>query len=115
CVATKLLRVGVLMAAQWRTGIAGVALMATSVGLWAAASPPQAPARESGSQTGRPAVRAALDRYCVGCHNSRAKAGGLALDALDAADVAGDAVAWEKGVRKPHRRQKPPARAHQRA
>ncbi|HZM61089.1 MAG TPA: DUF1592 domain-containing protein [Vicinamibacterales bacterium] len=97
------------MAAQWRTGIAGVALMATSVGLWAAASPPQAPARESESQTARPPVRAALDRYCVGCHNSRAKAGGLALDALDAADVAGDAVAWEKVVRKLRGRMMPPA------
>ena len=95
------------MAAQWRTGIAGVALMATSVGLWAAASPPQTTATES--QTARPPVRAALDRYCVSCHNGRAKAGGLALDALDAADVAGDAVAWEKVVRKLRGRMMPPA------
>src|SRR3954462_10470478 len=27
--------------------------------------------------------RAALNRYCVGCHNERAKIGGLALDKID--------------------------------
>ena len=95
------------MAAQWRTCVAGLALMATSVGLWARESPPQTPATPS--QAARSPVRADLDRYCVGCHNSRAKAGGLALDALDAANVAGDAVAWEKVVRKLRGRMMPPA------
>jgi mono/diheme cytochrome c family protein len=95
------------MAAQWRMCVAGLALMATSVGLWARESPPQTPTTPS--QTARSPVRANLDRYCIGCHNSKAKAGGLALDALDATDVAGDAVAWEKVVRKLRGRMMPPA------
>jgi hypothetical protein len=44
--------------------------------------------------------RATLDRYCVTCHNSRTKTGGLALDTVDVARVAPDAETWEKVVRK---------------
>src|SRR5688572_621396 len=49
-----------------------------------------APARPSvAPQASRPvtaAPRAVLDRYCVTCHNSRLKTGGLALDAVDPAN-----------------------------
>jgi mono/diheme cytochrome c family protein len=44
--------------------------------------------------------RAMLDRYCVGCHNSRAKTGGLALDNVNLAAVWNDAPVWEKALRK---------------
>ena len=44
--------------------------------------------------------RAMLDRYCVGCHNSRAKTGGLALDNLNLQAVWDDAPTWEKALRK---------------
>ena len=44
--------------------------------------------------------RAALNRYCVTCHNSRLKTAGLALDTLQAADVPANAATWEKVVRK---------------
>ena len=40
--------------------------------------------------------RAALKRYCIGCHNSRLKTAGLALDALQGADVPANAATWEK-------------------
>ena len=41
-----------------------------------------------------------VKQYCLGCHNSRTNAGGLALDALDALNVDGHAEVWEKVVRK---------------
>ena len=41
-----------------------------------------------------------VDRYCLGCHNETDLAGGLALDAVDRADVARDAAVWEAVVRK---------------
>jgi mono/diheme cytochrome c family protein len=44
--------------------------------------------------------RALIDTYCVTCHNQRLKTGGLALDALDLADVSKDARVWEEAVRK---------------
>jgi mono/diheme cytochrome c family protein len=44
--------------------------------------------------------RAALNRYCVTCHNARLKTAGLALDTLQGADVRANAATWEKVVRK---------------
>ena len=41
-----------------------------------------------------------MSQYCVTCHSSRLKSGGLALDVLDAANVAANAETWEKVVRK---------------
>ena len=44
--------------------------------------------------------RAALKRYCVGCHNSRLNTAGLDLDTLQGADVPANAATWEKVIRK---------------
>ena len=44
--------------------------------------------------------RAALKRYCIGCHNSRLNTAGLDLDALQGADVPVNAATWEKVIRK---------------
>ncbi len=44
--------------------------------------------------------RAMLNTYCVGCHNTRAKTGGLALDGLNLQAAADDAKIWEKALRK---------------
>ena len=80
--------------------------------------------------TGAPQARAAagdeaatatfLTQYCLSCHNSRARLGGLALDALDPAMVDGHADVWEKVVRKlrtgmmpPEGAPKPPAAARE--
>jgi hypothetical protein len=52
--------------------------------------------------------RATLDRYCVTCHNSRTRTGGLALDTIDVTRVAPDAETWEKVVRKIRGRMMPP-------
>jgi hypothetical protein len=41
-----------------------------------------------------------ITQYCVGCHNERALAGGLALDRVDASKVSAAPEAWEKVLRK---------------
>jgi mono/diheme cytochrome c family protein len=67
-----------------------------------AAAPPQAPRRAptsaAASSTGD--SRAVLDKYCVSCHNERAKVGGLTLDKVDLADIPANADILEKVVRK---------------
>jgi hypothetical protein len=54
------------------------------------------------------AHRAMLNEYCVSCHNSRAKTGGLALDGLDLQKAPDDAQIWEKALRKLRGRLMPP-------
>src|SRR6185369_2309088 len=46
------------------------------------------------------AVTATVTKYCVTCHNDRAKTGNLSLDHVDASNVSADAEVWEKVVRK---------------
>jgi hypothetical protein len=46
------------------------------------------------------AFRALLNRYCVTCHNERAKTAGLMLDRMDLSNVPVGADVWEKVVRK---------------
>ncbi len=41
-----------------------------------------------------------LRKYCTECHNTTDWAGGVALDALSAADIANDSETWEKAIRK---------------
>ncbi len=47
-----------------------------------------------------PALKAAVDRYCVTCHNNRLNTAGLRLDAVDFSNVAAHAETLEKVVRK---------------
>jgi len=44
--------------------------------------------------------RALLDKYCVTCHNQKAKTAGLMLDKMDPDHVGDAAEVWEKVVRK---------------
>jgi hypothetical protein len=53
-------------------------------------------------------VRSVLTTYCVGCHNTRMRVGGLALDEVDPARVGAAADLWEKVARKLHTREMPP-------
>ena len=93
------------MAERWLAGLtACCALLAASVALRAGEPSPQAAIPSS---TPSP-ERATLDRYCVSCHNSRARAGGLALDTADVARVGATAATWEKVVRKLRGRMMPP-------
>jgi hypothetical protein len=45
-------------------------------------------------------TRAALDKYCVSCHNQRLRTGSLALDTLDVTQVSAAPDTWEDVVRK---------------
>ncbi len=53
--------------------------------------------------------QAVLSQYCVTCHNQTAKTGGLAIDALDLANVGKSAETWEKVVRKIRSGMMPPS------
>jgi len=53
-------------------------------------------------------ARAMVNTYCTGCHNSRVKTGGLALDTLDLQAAADNAEIWEKALRKLHGNLMPP-------
>jgi mono/diheme cytochrome c family protein len=66
-------------------------------------------------QTGAPAARKTVDTYCVSCHNSKAKAGELALDtlSLDPSSPHEHADVWEKVLRKLRGRQMPPPGSRQ--
>jgi hypothetical protein len=52
-----------------------------------------------------------LTQYCIGCHNERAKIGGLALDTLDVSRVGPAAETWEKVVKKIRTGMMPPSGA----
>src|SRR6188474_2285229 len=53
-------------------------------------------------------ARKTIDTYCVGCHNARAKAGGLALDTTPIDAVHEHPDVWEAAVRKLRGRLMPP-------
>jgi len=53
--------------------------------------------------------RGVLAKYCVSCHNDRAKTGGLSLEGLDPADAAASGEVLEKVVRKVRVGMMPPA------
>ena len=53
--------------------------------------------------------RQVLDRYCVSCHNDRAKTAALALDRVDLTHVPAEAEVWEKVVRKLRSGMMPPS------
>ena len=68
----------------------------------------QTPAEASVDQN-----RAMLNTYCVGCHNTRLKSGGIALDSLNLQAAGDDARTWEKALRKLRGRLMPPPGAPQ--
>ncbi len=92
----------------------------------AAQAAPAAPAR-SAARPARPALvassqrqasamplatqRQVMDRSCVTCHNSRTKAGGIALDAIDLAKPGEHAELLEKAVRRVRAGLMPPSTA----
>jgi mono/diheme cytochrome c family protein len=57
--------------------------------------------------------KALLTTYCVTCHNSRSKTGGLALDSLDLQSAPDHAEVWEKAIRKLRGRLMPPPGSRQ--
>ncbi len=74
----------------------------------------ETPPEHAQAAPGQPAeLRAALDQYCVVCHNSyvstQATASGVVLDRADLNDPASDPALWERVVRKLKTGEMPPA------
>jgi cytochrome c553 len=84
-----------------------VAVATTPVRTAPAAQTPASPAPSPAAATDA----AFLTEYCLTCHNTRAKIGGLALDATGLEHVGIDAATWEKAVKKIRTGMMPPAGA----
>src|SRR5262245_14707990 len=67
----------------------------------------------TGAADGAGQAKKTLDTYCVGCHNSRVKAGDLSLDTLSLDAVHQNADIWEKAIRKLRGRLMPPPTSRQ--
>src|SRR5579871_1888378 len=52
--------------------------------------------------------QAFINGYCIGCHSSKLKTGGLVLEGLDIRHVADHADVWEKVLQKVHSGEMPP-------
>jgi mono/diheme cytochrome c family protein len=50
-----------------------------------------------------------VDKYCIGCHNSKAKIGGVAFDAMDRSQLWHDAATWEEAIRRLRGHYMPPS------
>lgn len=72
---------------QWIVAVSFALVVAVSLPLGAASSDLSA-------------HRAMLDRYCVTCHNQKAKTANLMFDTMDLTHVGQDAAVWERAVRK---------------
>src|SRR4051794_11007108 len=85
-----------------QTGIAGRnrALTAPAATKPAAQGSPSAAPRPTAPTAAQAPDPTLFKTYCIGCHNERAKVGGLALDALNLDDVAANAETFEKVVLK---------------
>src|SRR5215475_3491853 len=57
-------------------------------------------AAAAAAQTATRDYSAVVNKYCVTCHNERAKTAGLMLDKANIADPAATADIWEKAIRK---------------
>src|SRR5438046_2931996 len=92
-------------------------LVGAGFALWAAvaivgAQQPSSAPNASLAASARPAevtsYRALLDKYCVTCHNDRAKTADLSFQTLDLDHPGSDAAIWERVIRKLNVRAMPP-------
>jgi mono/diheme cytochrome c family protein len=95
-----------------RTLCIGAAVAALTTAVLAQVRPDATPAAPI-SSVPQAQAKKSIDTYCVGCHNSKAKAGGLALDAVSVDAVHEHADVWEKALRKLRGRQMPPPGSRQ--
>ena len=97
----------------WRCPWLGALLFVVVVAGWITAAITSAQSKPESPQSEPPSppsftARVVLDRYCVTCHNARARVGGLALDTLDGAHPGADPEVWERVIRKLRTRTMPP-------
>jgi hypothetical protein len=95
---------GVRLAVRWRPHAARVSIFALFLGgAITAPSSVQTAARQTQPAPAQPtgsSPRAALDTYCITCHNARLRTAGLALDILDVTNPAANADVWERVIAK---------------
>jgi mono/diheme cytochrome c family protein len=101
---------------RWLVTASAVYLVAAGAAVGSQALGPAEPAPvQSTREERRPGVpgesepQALLNQYCIGCHNSRAQTGGLALDTVPLDRVEANAEIWEKVIRKVRAGLMPPA------
>jgi mono/diheme cytochrome c family protein len=78
-------------------GAVGAAICVSIALSGSGASARQAPASAPAAPS---TAHAVITKYCIACHNERARTGGLALDTLDAANPGNNAHVWEAVVEK---------------
>jgi mono/diheme cytochrome c family protein len=78
-----------------------------------APAPPLGSAQGTAPAAGAETQLATIKQYCAGCHNERAKVGGVSFDGLTAANIGQRAEVLEKAVRKMRGRVMPPPNAKQ--
>ncbi|MEQ1897174.1 MAG: DUF1592 domain-containing protein [Vicinamibacterales bacterium] len=85
----------------WILSAIGIGLAMGAVATLDAASPLPRKAAVAQTTPAAPAVqpRAVVDKYCIGCHSARTKAGGLVLEQLEIENPA-NAETWEKVIGK---------------
>jgi mono/diheme cytochrome c family protein len=95
--------------------VLGPAAVCALVTVWTLEAAPQNPApprRQVPASTAAPALapeqRAAIDKYCVSCHNERTKTAGLTLDRQTITDAPAHPEVWEKALRKVRAGMMPP-------
>ena len=89
--------------------LVGMFVVAVALCVQARGAAAQVAGGQVAAAAGEGAPRAVLEQYCFSCHNERREVGGLALDALDMADVAERADVWEQVIRKLRTGAMPPA------
>jgi mono/diheme cytochrome c family protein len=91
-------------------------LLTVSGAVVATMPPPATPAFPAAQAAATPSGQAQLatiNTYCVGCHNDRAKTGGVTFEGLKAEGIGEHAEVFEKAVRKLRGRVMPPPGAKQ--
>lgn len=79
---------------------AAIALLCGAVGGAALIEVETTAAESTQAPASTPALRAALDQYCIACHNERLRTADLALDTVDASHPETDPELWERVVAK---------------
>ena len=83
-------------------------MAAAVIAVGAAGAPGAQQERERSAPPANAPYRTLVNTYCLTCHSSKVKSGGLALDTINTADLSEHADAWEKVVRKLRAGQMPP-------
>src|SRR5690348_11532121 len=100
------------MRRQITHSISAIAVIGAA-GLFTATLPSLAQTPAAPAPNGPDAPLATFKQYCQGCHNDKAKTGGVSFEGVSAGSVGKDPELFEKAVRKLRGRVMPPPGAKQ--